>query len=186
MNYISDPPELVTASINSGSLSLEYNESLDQSSVPATGDFTVKINGNTVSITNVAINNDTVTLTISPNAIFGDNITVDYTSGSNPIRDSSGSESANLSNQSVTNNTADTSPPVAPENVSALAVSGGEIQVSFDDVDKTQGSGVTSYSIKRATNSGGSYAEVGTVTDNEKPNLPLQTFYSPWTTYTMC
>lgn len=60
----------------------------------------------------------------------------------------------------------DNTPPSAPQNVSAVSVSGGDIEVSFDDVDES-GSGVSSYSIKRSETQGGVYSEVGTLADNE-------------------
>ena len=64
------------------------------------------------------------------------------------------------------NSSADSTPPPAPTNVSATAVASGTIEISFDDVDET-GSGVSSYSVKRSTTSGGTYSEIGTVTDDE-------------------
>lgn len=63
----------------------------------------------------------------------------------------------------------DTGAPDAPLNVSAAAQGPGSINISFDDVNDA-GSGVDSYSVKRATNSGGPYSQVGTVTDDNSPS----------------
>ena len=63
--------------------------------------------------------------------------------------------------------TIDDTAPNAPGNVSATALSGGEIEVSFDDVDESSGSGVTSYSVKRRTGTD-SFSEVGTVSDDDR------------------
>ncbi|MBO6524053.1 MAG: DUF2341 domain-containing protein [Balneolaceae bacterium] len=55
--------------------------------------------------------------------------------------------------------------PTPPGNVIATAVAGGDIELTFDDVNSP--AGIDSYSIKRSTTEGGPYAQVGTVTDNE-------------------
>ncbi len=55
--------------------------------------------------------------------------------------------------------------PTPPGNVTATAVAGGDIELTFDDVNSP--AGIDSYSIKRSTTEGGSYTQVGTVTDNE-------------------
>lgn len=167
INYTNNPPELESGSINGTTLTLDYNEALDASSTPATGDFDVRVNGTSITVTNVSINNDIVTITVSPGVDLSDNVTLDYTAGTNPIQDQQGIQSANLSNQTVTNNTPDNTPPGSPQNVSATAIAGGGITINFDDVDESFGSGVATYSVKRATSSGGPYSQVGTVSDNE-------------------
>ncbi len=160
-------PLLETVTVNGATLILDYDENLDNSSVPVLGDYVVNVNSSTVSVTNVSINNDQITITISSAVNFGDNVTLDYTAGSNPVRDVVGNQSANLSNQTVTNNTPDNTPPGTPQNISASAIAGGGITINFDDVDESTGSGVTTYSVKRATSSGGPYSQIGTVSDNE-------------------
>ncbi len=160
-------PTFQNGTINGNTVVLNYDENLDAGSVPAAGDFNLDINSTSVSVTNVSISGSQVTLTIAQSAVFGDNVTVDYTSGTNPIRDTAGNEAIDLNNEFVTNNTPDVTPPGAPQNVSAVAIPGGDIEISFDDVNEVTGSGVASYSVKRSTSSGGTYAQVGTVTDDE-------------------
>jgi len=166
INFLNNPPALESLTINGNALVLDYNEALDNSSVPANGDFIVTINGNSATITNVSSSSDKVNLTITPSVINGDNVILSYTAGTNPIQDTQGTDASNFNNQAVTNNTPDVTPPTAPQNVSAVAIAGGNVEVTFDDVDET-GSGVASYSIKRSTVQGSSYVQVGTVTDNE-------------------
>lgn len=62
--------------------------------------------------------------------------------------------------------TLDNTSPDAPANVSASALEGGDIQISFDDVDES-GTGVVSYSVKRSTTPGSGYTEITTIADNE-------------------
>lgn len=159
-------PVLETATVNGTSLVLDYDETLNSGSIPATSDFTVLVNSISRSVSNVSISTDKVTLTLSSATIGEDVVTVTYSSGSNPIEDPSSNEASDLSNQAVTNNSPETTPPTAPQNVSATAIVAGSIEVSFDDVDEV-GSGVASYSVKRSTTQGGTYSQVGAVTDNE-------------------
>lgn len=98
------PPVLSSASVKSAVLALTYNEPLDAGSVPAGGDFTVKVNGEKKDIKNVSITDNTVILTLAAVGT-GDTVAVNYTPGENPIRDPAGNNAASLVNQSVTNNT---------------------------------------------------------------------------------
>jgi|GEM_PF-639447 len=159
-------PTLTNASSSGNILVLDYNENLDVTSTPAIGDFTIRINGTPVSITNAYINTASLYIVYNPPANFGETMDLDYSSGVNPIQDSAGNQVVNLIAQSVLNNTADNAAPSVPSNVVATAIFGGDINISFDDVDEA-GSGVDSYSIKRSTTSGSGYTQIGTIADNE-------------------
>ncbi len=160
-------PTLQTASINNAEITLDYDETLKQTPVPLVTDFSVLVNGSNRSVTQVSISGDIVTLTLSSAVIENDNVTLNYTSGTNPIEDSVGNNVANLSGQTVTNNTI-SSVPSPPIVLSARAISGGDIEITFDDIDAT--TTITSYTIYRATIQGGSYTQIGTVSDNESAN----------------
>ena len=160
----SDAPALQTATISENPLVLSYDQTLDAGSTPATGDFSVTVNANPVSVSAVQVSGQSVNITLANPVVEGDVVVVSYTSGSNPIRDNAGNNASNLSGQSVTNNTLDFD-PVPPNNVTATAISGGDIEISFDDIGS--GGQIASYSIKRSTTQGSGYTEIGTVTDNE-------------------
>jgi len=60
--------------------------------------------------------------------------------------------------------TIDNTAPTSPTNVSATALSGGDVEVTFDDVDES-GSGVVDYAVKRRSGSD-SFAAIDTVSDD--------------------
>ena len=113
-------------------LTLTYNELLDGSSTPATGDFTVSGGDRTRTVSRVSVNGSTVLLTLDAGAEHGEaGITVSYTPGSNPIRDVPGNDAEALSRESVRNDTPDTTAP---------AVTGVEI-ASYPGFDATYAAG---------------------------------------------
>lgn len=98
-------PELQAAAVDGATLTLTYDEALDESSVPDAADFTVNVNSSSVDVSGVAVSGDTVTLTLADAVNAGDTVTVSYTAGINPIQDVAGNDAANLTDQSVNNNT---------------------------------------------------------------------------------
>lgn len=105
------PPALQTAAVNAAALTLTYSEALDAASMPATGDFDVRVNGVARGVNAVGISGTTVALTLAGPVVAGETVTVSYTPGANPVRDAAGNTAAALTAQSVTNATADTTPP---------------------------------------------------------------------------
>ncbi len=99
------PPVLSSAAVNGSSLTLTYNETLDSGSVPAGTNFTPKVGGVARGVTNVAIAGAVVTLTLASPVVSTDTVTVDYTPGTNKIRDVAQNNAAALTGQAVTNNT---------------------------------------------------------------------------------
>ena len=107
-------PSLLSAAVDGASLTLTYMESLDGGARPATGDFTVELDGNGRSVSAVSVSGSVVTLTLDPAVEHGDTgIRVNYSPGTRPIRDAVGNDALALSNRSVTNTTG--APNTAPE-----------------------------------------------------------------------
>ena len=111
-------PAFVSAAVDGSSLTLTYGEGLDGGSRPASGDFTVTVDGAGRTVSGVDVDGSAVTLTINPAVEHGDTgIRVSYTVptgvGANPIQDEVGNDARGLSNQSVTNTTG--APNTAPE-----------------------------------------------------------------------
>ena len=97
-------PVFQSAKVNLTELILTYNEPLDETSVPPTSAFTVRVDGvGHGSVTDVAVDGSAVTLTLSRAVAYGeDGATVSYTPGTPPLRDLLGNSAAAFSNQTVT------------------------------------------------------------------------------------
>ena len=104
-------PALASAAVNGAALTLTYGEALDESSTPATDDFTVTVAGNGRTVTHVSVSGRVVTLTLASAVAHDQTVTVSYSPETNPIRDAADNAAAGLSNRSVTNNTPDTTTP---------------------------------------------------------------------------
>ena len=144
-------PEVATggAVVNGTTLTLTYSEVLDGGSRPAAGDFTVAGGDSARTVSNVAVSGSTVELTLDPAAEHGEaGITVSYTPGTNPIRDTVGNKAEALSYEPVTNDTPDTTSP----EVSSLAITSNpgadqtyaaedeiEVTVTFSEIVEVTG-----------------------------------------------
>ena len=112
-------PELVEtdgAVVDTAILRLTYSEPLDGTSVPPESVFTVTGGNQRRAVTGLAVLGRTVELTLEPEVEHGETgIRVSYRvptrAGESPLRDTVGNAAARLSNQPVTNETPDTTPP---------------------------------------------------------------------------
>ena len=134
-------PELAAtdgAVVNGTTLTLTYDEPLDAGSSPSTGDFTVSGGDRVRTVTGVRVRGSAVELTLDPGAEHLEaGIRVSYTPGANPIRDVPGNEAESVSQEPVTNETPDTTPP----EVSSLAITsnpgGDQIYAAEDEIEVT-------------------------------------------------
>ena len=100
------------AVVDGTTLTLTYDEPLDGSPRPETGDFTVSGGDQARTVTGVRVNGSAVVLTLDTAAEHLEaEIQVSYTPGTNPIRDAAGNQAEALSREPVTNETPDTTPP---------------------------------------------------------------------------
>ena len=134
-------PELAAtdgAVVNGTTLTLTYDEPLDAGSSPSTGDFTVSGGDRARTVAGVRVRGSAVELTLDPRAEHLEaGIRVSYTPGANPIRDVPGNEAESVSQEPVTNETPDTTPP----EVSSLAITsnpgGDQIYAAEDEIEVT-------------------------------------------------
>ena len=135
--------------VNGTSLTLTYDEPLDGSSMPASGDFTVSGGDTARTVTRVSVSGSTVVLTLNAGAEHLEaGILVSYTPGMKPIRDVPGNQAEGLSREAVRNETPDTTSP----EVSSLAISSNpgsdrtyaaedeiQVTVTFSETVKVEG-----------------------------------------------
>ena len=99
------PPLLQDATVNAGSLTLTFDQTVDTDSKPAVDAFTVTVNGTGQTPTGVAISGRTVTLTLSTAVTSGQTVTVSYTRPEeNPLQHND-AQGPSFINESVTNDT---------------------------------------------------------------------------------
>ena len=104
-------PVVSSIAVDGVALLLTYDTALDESAIPAPGDYSVGTSGVAQSVSSVGVSGSTVTLTLSPGVDFGDTITLDYSPGIAPVEDLGGRPAGALVAEPVTNNTPDTTAP---------------------------------------------------------------------------
>ena len=149
------PPTFEMAELSRDGLTivLTYNESLDSSNAPATTDFTVKVDGEAVTVSTVTVQIREVSLSLGGAVTENQGVTVAYTdptSGNDEkaIQDRSGNDAADLSERTVTNeSTVDDG--VAPIFQSvALSTDGNTITLTYDELlDSQAGPGTTNFAV---------------------------------------
>ena len=120
-------PILQSAAINGTTVTLTYDEALDETSVPATSAFFIGVGAVAISPTGVSISGTTVTLTLAAAdaPTHGETVTMVYIAPAvNPIRDLSGNRALTFSGQSPTNNT--------PPAFSSAAFNEATLDIIFD------------------------------------------------------
>ncbi len=104
------PPQLQSATVNSSSLTLTYDKTMDNSGSLSPGLFAVTVNGASRTVLGTGVGGSEVTLLLFPAVEAGDTVTVDYTvpTGESDFRiqDALGNAAVSFSGQVVTNNTA--------------------------------------------------------------------------------
>ena len=116
------PPRLLQRTVNGTTLVLTYDETLDDASVPAVGDFVVQSGGNTINVSQVSVDGSKVTLTLAAAVQPNQAVSIDYTPGANPIQDAAGNDAAPLSGTDVT-----------PPQLTRAAVNAGTLVLTYDE-----------------------------------------------------
>ena len=102
------PPLLTAAAVDGDTLVLSYDNTLDDTSTPVAGDFSVTVDSGTPAApSNVSVSGSEVMLTLAAAVTEGQTVTVSYTSGTNPVQDENGLKAADLTDEAVTNDTVD-------------------------------------------------------------------------------
>ena len=161
---------LQAAAVDGTTLTLTYNNDLDEGVTLPASAFTVTVAGNTRTVSSVSVSGRAVTLTLDPAAESGEAVTVSYARPDGPsfIRDTQGNRAGSFSGETATNNTAgstDTSQrsdssepeaqaPGAPRNLRAATGNSAELAVSWDAPSSDGGSEITGYRVQWKESSG--------------------------------
>ena len=150
------PPTYEEAELSRDGLTivLTYNESLDSSNLPAATDFTVKVDGTTVTVSTVAVRIREVRLGLGGAVTEHQGVTVAYddpTTGDdeNAIQDRAGNDAADLAETTVTNEST-VDDEVAPTfDSSALSTDGTTITLTYNEIlDSQAGPGTTNFAVE--------------------------------------
>ena len=127
------PPELSAASVDGRTLTLAFNEALDENSEPATTAFTVTVSGNVRAVESVDVSGSAVTLTLASAVTSQDTVTVSYTvpasASAARLRDAVGNAAASFAGRSVTN---ETPPPFTASVHDAPEAHDGQSEFTFE------------------------------------------------------
>ena len=153
-------PALLSAEVSGETLTLTYNEALDETAPPPATAFVVSGDGVSRSVSAVQVSGATVTLTITPPAARGTVLTLDYTApeeaGATPVQDLAGNRAESLSGQEVT--VATSALPAAPTGLTASA-GAGVVTLRWNPAADDGGSAITGYQWRRREAAEASYAE---------------------------
>ena len=161
---------LQAAAVDGATLILTYNNDLDEGVTLPTSAFTVTVASNTRSVSSVSVSGRAVTLTLASAVASGEAVTVSYArpSGSSFIRDTLGNRAGSFSDETATNNTADSTDtsqrsdtseqeaqvPGTPQNLRATTGNSEELAVSWDAPSSDGGSEITGYKVQWKASSG--------------------------------
>ena len=134
-NFDVTPPSLQVANVDGTSLVIIYDELLDESSTPAASDYTVDIGGTDYSPSSVAVRGAEVALTLSTGASMGDTVALDYTKGTNPVKDLADNDAVAETSRPVTNHTGATNdrPEFSSEAITISVDENTPIMTAFGD-----------------------------------------------------
>ena len=148
--------ELQSATVDGATLTLTYNEVLDNIVRPSESAFAVNVNGESSAPMGVAMGQSNVLLLLSQAVAAGDTVTVDYTApdGANGIQDTLGRKADSFTGQLVTNNTAPADagrsdpaePPGSPNSLDVVRHESGKLRASWSVPDS--GTAPTGYTVQ--------------------------------------
>ena len=152
-------PELDDAFVDAEELVLIYDDNLDPAVVPGTGDFAVRVEGRTRTVSNVQVRQDEVTLTLSSAVRFRDEVTVSYSPGTSPLSDLVGNVVDALVREPVPNRTSETAGrPGPPRSLSATADGSSAIDLDWTEPADSGAAAVDGYRIEASSDGGSTWS----------------------------
>ena len=152
------PPELATATVDGTTLTLTYDEALDENSEPSSDAFSVTVGGTGRAVDGVSVSGSSVTLTLGSAVASGATVTVSYTAPTDAaaprIQDEAGNPAASFSDQDVENKTPPpaNSPATGAPTISGTAQAGETLTASTSDIEDDDGLDNVGYSYQWLAN----------------------------------
>lgn len=115
-------PVMLEAGIKATAIWIRFDQALNEiAALPATGSFSVTVNGTPVAVSAVSVWRQNVGLSLAAPVTGNDIVTVSYTAAANPVRSVDGVNIANITNQPLINRTDKVGGPNAAYPVIRLA-----------------------------------------------------------------
>ena len=152
------PPELSTATVDGATLTLTYDEALDEASGPAADAFSVTVGGTGRAVDGVSVSGCSVILTLGSAVAAADTVTVSYTvptdAAAPRIQDEAGNPAASFSDQDLENNTPPpaNTPATGAPTITGTAQVGDTLTASTSDIDDADGLDNVGYSYQWLAN----------------------------------
>ena len=163
-------PQLAAAAVDGDTLTLTWNEALDEGSTPPTHAFDVVVGGALRGVTAVSVSGSTVTLTLAPAVAPGNTVTVRYmvtsTSLAARIKDAAGNPAKEFFSGEVTNNTSArvNTPPTGLPSISGAARVGETLTASAFGIADADGLSGATFAWQWISNDGTSDTEIAGAT----------------------
>ena len=147
------PPELSTATVDGATLTLTYDEALDENSEPSSDAFSVTVGGTGRAVDGVSVSSSSVILTLGSAVTASDTVTVSYTVPADTadprVRDFAGNATASFTGHAVTNNTPrPNSPATGAPTISGTVQVGETLTVETSAIDDADGLDNVSYTYQ--------------------------------------
>ena len=139
------PPEFSTATVDGATLTLTYDEDLDENSEPSSDAFSVTVGGTGRAVDGVSVSGSSVILTLGSAVASGATVTVSYAAPADTaaprIQDEAGNPAASFSDQDVENNTPPpaNTPATGAPTISGTAQVGETLTADISGIDDADG-----------------------------------------------
>ncbi len=161
-------PQLAAAAVDGDTLTLTWNEALDEGSTPWWYSFDVSVRGAARGITAVSVSGSTVSLTLASAVAAGDPVTVLYVAPSpdDRIKDAAGNEALSFLSESVTNNTPApvNTPPTGLPMISGPARVGETLTTSASGIADVDGLSGATFAWQWISNDGAGDTDIAGAT----------------------
>ena len=141
-------PLFQSATVDEHTVTLTYDETLDETKTPPGSAFIVNVGGSPRTVSSVVVDQKDVRVNVADPVEMGDTVTVDYTVPTSAVvgrvQDTSGNAAVSLSEQAVTNNTTasggggggersdEQAPPGVPEGLDVALQQSGKLKATWN------------------------------------------------------